>query len=129
MVVGGSRMNDARQHSGQYFELFCIELSSFGHIDFELDNEMSMPVLVSEERHAEVLNYFAIAVSHDFPLLRINGVLPSIEMCEGEVEAQQCLNESDMFFHVEICAFASEHFVRLFFGDENDVSRSCVRLR
>jgi len=61
---------------------------------------MSVDVLFSEKRHAQIFNYLSIVISHNFSLLRINGILLSVQMHKCETKTQQRLNQGDVFFYV-----------------------------
>jgi hypothetical protein len=77
-----------REGGGKSLVLIRSKFSPFWHGNFELQDQQTFFLLIAEERHAEVLHYFFIAVPDDLAGTGVDVVLLAVEVFEYEVEAE-----------------------------------------
>lgn len=104
------------------------ELSSLGHLDLELDDQVAVAHVVLEERHAQASHHLLFLISDDLALADVDIVDGVVEVLQFELETNEGFGQSYGLLHVEVSPFAGEGFVGFFLHDEDEVSCHCVGL-
>lgn len=124
LVIGALRsfVDFTRESTGQSFQLFSGELSSLGHHYFELNYQIPSLFGFVEERHAKSLDHLLLAVPNDISRVCVKCVFVSIEVSDGEIESQECLDQSNIFLYEEIWSLASIDIVGILSQDYDQVT-------
>jgi hypothetical protein len=122
VIVLGSFVDFSRENSSKSFKLLFTKLSSLGHFNFELNDEVAVAHVVLEERHAKSSNYFFIFISYDFSSGGINVVEGAVKMFKFELKADQSFSKTNILLDEEISSLASEDFMWLLLNDKDKIA-------
>jgi hypothetical protein len=89
VIILGALIDLPGEEAGQTGELFCGEVASFGHVDFEFDDEVAAAHGVLEEGHAEASNYLLLFIAQDLSLASVHIEDTAIEVLHFELETDQ----------------------------------------